>query len=214
LQIMLDHENWVLKTLYDSLPRLRSVMLGNRQLTPVWNRFTPDSVARYNVYRSLSLIDPMDRINQDPVADTSYLDTGLVNGTRYYYAVTALAAGDTCYETRQSNRVSRIPTGVAGGPGSAMPATAVALANSRPNPFMRTTVIAFQLPVTGTVSLKVYNVAGQLVRTLVDAGLPAGRHSAAWDGQDDRHRPVAPGVYLYRLEAGDKTLTRSLRLVR
>jgi len=80
-----------------------------------------------------------------------------------------------------------------------------------PNPFNPVTEIRFDLSQGGRVSLLIYDVAGRLVRTLLDQDLSAGRnHSAVWNGLDDHDRSVASGVYFYRLDAGDKLLTRKM----
>jgi hypothetical protein len=78
--------------------------------------------------------------------------------------------------------------------------TAAALFQSRPNPFRSATRIAFDLPAPGAVRLRVFDVQGRLVRTLVDAEVPAGRHDVPWDGSDAAGLPAGPGTYFYRLE--------------
>ena len=101
--------------------------------------------------------------------------------------------------------------GVEGRPeGQVMP---LLLAQNLPNPFRQSTIINFQLSKPGLVSLKVYNVAGQLVKTVVDAQKSAGNYSATWDGRDQAGRSVAAGVYLYQLRAGDRALTRKMVLL-
>lgn len=72
-----------------------------------------------------------------------------------------------------------------------------------PNPFNPRTSVRYAVPATGLVGLRIYDVAGRLVRTLVD-GEPktAGRHEVEWNGRDDRGVPVAAGVYFARVEAG------------
>ena len=73
---------------------------------------------------------------------------------------------------------------------------------SVPNPFNPSTTLHVQLPTSGPVSLTLYNLAGQVVRTVwVEHYLDAGMHSWQWDGRDDQGRPVASGVYLYRVIA-------------
>jgi hypothetical protein len=73
---------------------------------------------------------------------------------------------------------------------------------SFPNPSSRGTSIAFGLPGSGgAVSLRIYDVSGRLVRTLVDEPLPGGNHVADWDGRDERGARVSSGVYFYRLQA-------------
>jgi M6 family metalloprotease-like protein len=74
---------------------------------------------------------------------------------------------------------------------------------SFPNPSRHETSIAFGLPSPeGATSLRIYSAAGRLVRTLVDGPVPAGRHVAHWDGNDDRGKRVSSGVYFFRLTAG------------
>jgi hypothetical protein len=82
---------------------------------------------------------------------------------------------------------------------------------NRPNPFNPVTTIEFDLAQTSHVSLRIYDVAGRLVRTLLDAPVQAGfGHRVLWNGLDDAGRPVASSVYLYRLEAGGFRQTRKL----
>ncbi len=76
------------------------------------------------------------------------------------------------------------------------------LRDNRPNPFNPQTQISFDLPSAGPASLRVYDLSGRLVATLVDAPLTAGSHSATWDGTDLNGQAVASGVYLYELRAG------------
>jgi tetratricopeptide (TPR) repeat protein len=76
-----------------------------------------------------------------------------------------------------------------------------ALAQNSPNPFNPATEIRYQLPENCQVSLVVYNLLGQQIRTLVDKQQPAGFHSARWDGKDDLGQAVASGLYLYVMNA-------------
>jgi hypothetical protein len=92
--------------------------------------------------------------------------------------------------------------------------TAFSLQQNYPNPFNPSTVIRFQLPVVSQVRLHIYNLKGQLVRTLVNEQKPAGRHQVVWDGRNDVGARVPSGVYLYRIEAGDFHATRRLALVK
>jgi hypothetical protein len=77
------------------------------------------------------------------------------------------------------------------------------LAQNFPNPFNPSTRIQFTLPVKGNVSLKIYNVAGQLVKTLQDGVMDAGSHEITWDGSNNLGANVASGVYFYKINAGD-----------
>ncbi len=90
-----------------------------------------------------------------------------------------------------------------------------ALSGAVPNPFNPMTTLAFDLPRTAAVELQVYDMRGKLVRTLID-GVPmqAGRHEAVWRGDDQAGRPVAGGVYFYRMRAGDFESVRRMTLVK
>jgi len=68
-----------------------------------------------------------------------------------------------------------------------------------PNPFNPMTVIRFSLPEAAPVTLTVYNVRGQRVRTLLDEDRAAGRHEVQWDGTDDHGRGLSSGTYLARI---------------
>ena len=83
-----------------------------------------------------------------------------------------------------------------------------------PNPFNLSTVIRYQLARVQTVSLVIYNTAGQQIRSLVQAEQPAGLHRVAWDGLNDAGDTVSSGVYLYRLNAGAQIVTHKLLLLK
>ena len=91
-----------------------------------------------------------------------------------------------------------------------------ALHQNRPNPFNASTKITFDLPgyQAQRVILEVYNVRGQKVINLLDQRLPTGRHAVHWDGRDRYGHPLASGLYLCRLRAGQRTKTVKMMLVR
>jgi hypothetical protein len=74
------------------------------------------------------------------------------------------------------------------------------LAPPSPNPFNPTTMIRFCLGVGGRTDVRIYDVSGRVVRTLVDAELPAGEHEVVWNGKSDAGSSAASGVYFIRLE--------------
>jgi len=75
-------------------------------------------------------------------------------------------------------------------------------------------VIEFAPPVPGRVKLAVYNLVGQIVATLATGERRAGTHQVRWDGRDQAGEALASGLYLYRLEVGEWSETRSLMLLR
>ena len=88
------------------------------------------------------------------------------------------------------------------------------LAQNFPNPFNPITTIKFDMKAKGHVSLKVYNVAGQLVRTLVNEMKDAGYYTVTWDGSNNSDAKVASGVYFYKMDTKDFSKTRKLVLLR
>jgi hypothetical protein len=91
---------------------------------------------------------------------------------------------------------------------------APSVAAARPNPFRDETEVAYALPVATRATLRVYDVSGRLVRTLVDSDMPAGVHLARWDGRDESGRPVGSGVYFFRFSTREVTKTQRLLFLR
>ncbi|TET45304.1 hypothetical protein E3J62_07750 [candidate division TA06 bacterium] len=95
--------------------------------------------------------------------------------------------------------------------------TIFALGQSNPNPFDRTTAIRYQIPTPRHVTLRVYDIVGKRVRTLVDREKGAGYYTAVWDGRDDGGEELSSGVYFYCLKAwagsGKEEFTATRKLV-
>lgn len=83
-----------------------------------------------------------------------------------------------------------------------------------PNPFNPETTISFDMPKAGFANLSVYNVKGQLVKTLVNGNLDWGRQSVVWNGTDNYGNSVTSGLYFYRLTTNGKTETKKMMLVK
>jgi|GEM_PF-5723700 len=83
-----------------------------------------------------------------------------------------------------------------------------------PNPFNLETSIRFELPKDHHVRLAIFNVSGQLVKTLVEEWRTAGTHEVVWDGRDNSGKEVASGIYLYKLQAGEFQKARSTVLLK
>lgn len=94
------------------------------------------------------------------------------------------------------------------------PAWTFSLATSRPNPVTSDALIAYSLAHPARVRIRIHDVAGRLVRRLVDEDAAAGPHEARWDGRNDQGRAVANGVYFYRMETEGWQGQQKLLLVR
>jgi hypothetical protein len=88
------------------------------------------------------------------------------------------------------------------------------LHGNTPNPFTSSTAIAFSSARESHVELRIYDLGGRLVRTLLARQLGAGRHQANWDGNDDAGQAVARGVYFMRLRAGSFEARKKIVLLR
>jgi hypothetical protein len=97
---------------------------------------------------------------------------------------------------------------VAGGPRS------FALSRVAPNPFRTGTTIEFQVPRPANATIRVYDVAGRVVRTLLDDAMPPGTHRTTWDGRGDDARAVSSGIYFVRMTSGDFHATSRIVRVR
>jgi hypothetical protein len=89
-----------------------------------------------------------------------------------------------------------------------------ALEQAAPNPFSGRTVLRFSLTKSGPVSLVIYGITGQRVRTLVQGVRPAGTSEVAWDGRDDFGKAVGAGVYFARFAAEKVHSTERITVLR
>ena len=112
------------------------------------------------------------------------------------------------------------PLGVEGNPSAAVPLR-FTLAQNYPNPFNPATTIPYRVggsqftvhsPLHTT--LKIYNILGQLVRTLVDEEKAPGNYKIIWDGKDNAGKEVGSGIYFYQLRTEEYTATKKMILLR
>ena len=83
-----------------------------------------------------------------------------------------------------------------------------------PTPFAETTTLAFTLPLAQPVTLRIFDVRGALVRSLVNEPMPAGSHHASWNGRNENGARVGSGIYYVELRAGQDVLRRRIVFAR
>lgn len=88
------------------------------------------------------------------------------------------------------------------------------LSGNYPNPFNPETTIRFSIKDSGKVKLNIYNLKGQLVRSLINGNLNAGNHHIVWNGKDDRGNNVSSGMYLYRMETENYSASKKMMLMK
>jgi hypothetical protein len=161
-----------------------------------------DNVTGFNLYRSAAgntkTISSRDRLNAELITGESpyeYLDATVEKDVTYNYWLEALDVGG-----------SSDTFGPVGCTWRGVLPTTYALYQSRPNPAAGTATIAFDLPETAPVTLIVYDLTGRTVTTVVNETLTVGTHERTVSG-------LAPGVYVYKLEAGDFAAARKMVIV-
>lgn len=83
-----------------------------------------------------------------------------------------------------------------------------------PNPFNTSTTISFSLNENSEVSIRIFNLLGQRIRTLVNQEMPIGKYDLVWDGKNDNGGTVASGQYSYQLIVNDEILTKKMILIK
>ena len=136
-------------------------------------------------------------------------------------AMLALAAVPRRQSGNSESKVSPAPTAPSSGVAVSVQVSPAApipnrffLEQNYPNPYNNHTIIRYSCGVDAFVSLKVYNILGQEVTTLVAEQKSAGPHTLLWDSKDKNGSPVASGIYLYRMIAGPYAKTKKLVLLR
>jgi hypothetical protein len=152
-------------------------------------------------YEEIARLDA--RGNTETAVDYRYIDQDVAAGQTYYYMLVD--------EDIQGNRTYHGP--VFASAGAEVPG-AYALKPNYPNPFNPSTAIGYAIPEDGQVTLNIYNVLGQEIRTLVDDHQSAGTYTVMWDGKDATGQHLNSGVYFYSITAGDFTATRKMVLMR
>ena len=140
----------------------------------------------------------------DPETSVDFtLEAGPDNTSTYFLEVT-----DAC-EDPGPNTVTFDPAYEFG------PAASEAqLAGNAPNPFSGQTTVEFDLAEQSRVTVAVYDMMGRKIATLVDGVRSAGPHAVGWNGQSDSGQDLASGVYLLRMQAEGKTMTKRMTIIR
>jgi len=198
-------------------PATFNVNSGEKKINLSWtlNTTTGSTIAGWRLYRALANFkgdSAWAKIAELPPATLSYVDNDVSVGFSYYYYLTTFDAQGT--ESTMFTRTAKeaVPHGVAILDGDRI--ARFSLDQNAPNPFNPSTMIRLSLATAGPTRLDVYNMTGQLVRTLVDGNLSAGYHEVPWDGTDMTGKALASGTYIYRLVSGENVQVRRMTLIR
>jgi hypothetical protein len=173
----------------------------------VWDPNTEEDFDYYSIYANpASGGDPDPDFLIGSTSDTTFTLPDSVLG--YYVFVTAID-----YNGNESGPSNEIEWATGVEEADLLP-TVYALHQNVPNPFNPTTAIRIDLPSAAHVKLLIFNVRGQLVRTLVDEEMSAGVKKVKWNGRDGTGRAVASGIYFYRVRAGEFSDTKKMILLK
>jgi hypothetical protein len=95
-----------------------------------------------------------------------------------------------------------------------VPVATTELLGNYPNPFNPETLISYNVKTDSPVTIEIYNLKGQKVKSLVEGKAKAGSHSVSWNGTDDNGKKVTSGVYFYRMSSGKYTSSRKMILMK
>ncbi len=183
-----------------------------------WTEDTNPGIAGYYVYRGLSsnynnAVQVTNQFITNGVVsgndkNFTFQDPAPVNNSDNYYWLKAMTTngnptmiGPLKYHVVANNDVND-------------PALTDGINSIYPNPFNPSTTISFSLAKTSQVKLEIYNLKGQLVRTLIKKEMAQGTHSVEWNGKNGENTGVASGIYFCRLTIPDKTQARKLMVVK
>jgi hypothetical protein len=169
-----------------------------------WSLSETDEGAGFRVSRSsldsgVPVVDGDPSIEHDGLSFT-YLDYDVEPGEAYSYLV-EYSDGDSWIMLFDTGRI-------------VVPDASLTLYPNYPNPFNPSTRIAYSVPAYGHVSLKIYDVSGRLVRTIVEGSKAPGTYTVDWNGLNDQGRNAATGAYFCRLVTAKRAVTLKMLLTR
>jgi immune inhibitor A len=168
-----------------------------------WDVSADEPIEGFQIYRRHSESDleiPLLASSLVPPERRHHVDREVHPGESYRYTLAAVKPDGS--ELRSAPVDASIRT------------VSLTLYQNYPNPFNPTTTISFYLPRQASVNLSIYNVEGRLINTLKSEILSEGFTRVEWDGKDDQGVSVSSGIYLYRLKAGKRMLTKKMVLIR
>ncbi|HEY3296057.1 MAG TPA: proprotein convertase P-domain-containing protein [bacterium] len=177
-----------------------AAVAGDNSVSMSWSTASESDNDHFELVRDGQVVARVAATNNAAGSHYTWTDNSAVNGTLYHYSLVAVDANGARTELRTASVTPSF--------GSAA-VTEYALHQNYPNPFNPTTSIALDLVDNGFVSLKVYNLMGQEVASLVNGNLSSGRHIVSFDATS-----LSSGVYLYRLNVNGFVAEKKMLLMK
>ncbi len=213
-----SNSEWLEETLPVQLSSFTATISESDEVLIQWITQSESDMLGYNLLRSeVALSDNAIRINMDiiPAENQScetvyeYGDPDIQSETTYFYWLESISAnGHSDFFGPREVTVTEDDPGQAPDPQSV-----TQLLSNYPNPFNPSTEIDYSLVEAGHVTIEVFNLKGQLIRTLVDQPMTEGTHKVEWLGEDQSGKPVGSGIYLYRMKTDNYISTRKMLMI-
>jgi hypothetical protein len=186
------------------------ILPGQNEITLNWNvdRIIHHDLTGFKIYRNTSsgfIPSESNLITALSNQHSSFTDNSVQTGQNYFYMIEAVDDGGN------SGWTTELSTSITGIEDEAGAPTEFALEQNYPNPFNPSTVISYSLPQSSFVTLKIYDIIGNEVATLVDKYKSAGFHNI---GFSINNLELSSGVYFYQLKAGEFLSTKKMILVK
>ena len=187
----------------------------NDHVHVTWTEVNHPDLSGYDIYRGRWQNGIYSKLNDMPVSGGSYDDYTTEGDNIYWYYVKAVYEG-AGYEaiSLSSDRDYGSNADVTGIDEQNSLPQDFSLSQNYPNPFNANTVINYALPVSGQVSLDIFNILGQKVNSLFDGYQQAGYRSLIWNGRDASGNSVASGIYFYRLTTPETQITKRMLMLK
>lgn len=177
----------------DTIVRMSAYVLDAEIENDTLYEVGPDGIAKYDLHSGLPVLADKGGLKGSQISvDNGTIATTDGSSINIYFGETSESGGE--------NNVAKVD--------------GIRLYENYPEPFNSATTIQFELPSNSQVELSVYNLLGQRVRVLKDNYLNAGRHSISWDGKNGLGLDVASGIYFYKLQVGEETISKKMLLIK
>lgn len=208
---LVDSLNWTISDGGSMVPALiapanEAIVDSSYTATLVWSQL--EGALRYQIQISDDGSNFSTTVLDTIVSDSSFITSPLMNNTNFSWRVRAGTATNFGDWSAVNSFITPINTSITEDLTNEVP-TEFGLDQNYPNPFNPITQIGFDLPEASHVSLRVYNINGQLVATLSNARLAAGSYNYTFNAEN-----LPSGLYLYRLLAGNQQFTKKMMLMK
>ena len=178
----------------------------NMEIKLVWTTADETNNLGFHIQRSESKNGTFEHIHSGIIESMSngnyfFFDGDVQSGKTYFYKLIDVDKSGRSTEHGPVSITVSVPT-------------QLALGQNYPNPFNPTTTISYDVPGPTDIKIVVFNISGQIVRTLVNNNVAPGSYKIIWDAKNDAGINVPSGIYYYRMQTGDQTFTKKLLLLK